>query len=96
MKMHLRVTNADGSAADVTVSAADLVAFESEFNRSVARFQDEFRLTDMYWLAWHASRRFNSSLPEFTDWLEQADPDVEFGDEDSEIVPLESSPPRGE
>jgi len=94
MKMHLRVTNNDGSAADVTVSAADLVAFESEFNRSVAKFQDEFRITDMYWLAWHSLRRRNSALPKFTDWLETLDPEVEFA-EDTAIVPLESSPQLG-
>lgn len=90
MKMQLRVTNSDGSAVDVTVSAADLVAFESEFNRSVAKFQDEFRLTDMYWLAWHSLRRTNHNVGEFSDWIESADPDVEFGDA-SDVVPLESS-----
>lgn len=92
MKMHLRVTNSDGSAVDVTVSAADLVAFEAEFNRSVAKFQDEFRLTDMYWLAWHSLRRTRAGIPAFTEWIETADPDVEFGD-GSDVVPLESSPP---
>jgi hypothetical protein len=95
VKMHLRVTNADGSAADVTVSAADFVGFESTFNRSVAKFQEEFRLTDMYWLAWHSLRRSNPKLPEFTEWIEANDPDVEFSDDTGEIVPLESSPQLG-
>jgi len=95
MKLHLRVTNSDGSAVDVKVSAADLVAFEGQFNRSVAKFQDEFRLTDMYWLAWHSMKRGNPALPDFTDWLEQADPDVEFGDDGNEVVPLESNPSIG-
>lgn len=90
MKMQLRVTNSDGSAVDVTVSAADLVAFESEFNRSVAKFQDEFRLTDMYWLAWHSLRRTNRNVGEFSDWIETTDPDVEFA-ESTDVVPLESS-----
>ena len=31
MKMVLRVSNENGAAADVTVSAVDLVAFEEEF-----------------------------------------------------------------
>ena len=96
MKMHLRIKNGDGSTADVVVSAVDLVAFEERFNRSVAKFQDEFRLTDMYWLAWHSMRRFNKSLPEFDKWLESADPEVEFGDEDTDVVPLESNPSLGE
>ena len=96
MKLHLRVTNSDGSAVDVKVSAADLVAFESEFNRSVAKFQNEFRLTDMYWLAWHSMKRTNPSVPGFMEWLDQADPDVSFGDEDNDVVPLESNPQPSE
>lgn len=96
MKMHLRIKNGDGSTADVVVSAVDLVAFEEKFDRSVARFQDEFRLTDMYWLAWHSLRRFNKSLPEFDKWLESNDPEVEFADGDTDVVPLEISPPHGE
>lgn len=95
MKMHLRITNGDGSTADVTVSAVDLVAFEEKFNRSVAKFQDEFRLTDLFWLAWHSLRRGNKSLPEFEAWLEASDPEVEFADVD-DVVPLESSQPLGE
>jgi hypothetical protein len=95
MKMHLRITNGDGSTADVTVSAVDLVAFEAEFNRSVAKFQDEFRLTDMFWLAWHSLRRSDSSIGDFNEWLGVADPDVEFADGD-EVVPLGSSPQRSE
>lgn len=95
MKMHLRVTNNDGSAVEVTVSAADFVGFESTFNRSVAKFQDEFRLTDMYWLAWHSLRRSNPQVPEFTDWLEANDPDVEFSEESGDVVPLESNPQLG-
>lgn len=96
MKMHLRVTNGDGSAADVTISAADFVAFESKFDRSVAKFQTEFRLTDMYWLAWHSLRRVNRGLPEFEEWLSVNDPAVEFAEGDNDVVPLESNQPLGE
>ena len=94
MKMHLRVTNGDGSAAEVTISAADFVAFESQFNRSVAKFQEEFRLTDMYWLAWHSLRRSDRSLPDFGDWLDKFDPSVEFS-EGEDVVPLERNQPLG-
>lgn len=96
MKMHLRIKNGDGSTADVVVSAVDLVAFEERYNRSVAKFQDEFRITDLYWLAWHSLRRFNKSMPEFDAWLETADPEVMFGDETDGVIPLESNPLRGE
>lgn len=94
MKMNLRVSNNDGSTADVQVSAVDLVAFEDKFDRSVAKFQDEFRLTDMYWLAWHSLKRTNPSIGDFNTWLAESDPDVGFS-ESEEIVPLEKSPSIG-
>lgn len=96
MKMHLRVTNGDGSAADVTISAADFVAFEATFDRSVAKFQHEFRLTDMYWLAWHSLRRSNPRLPDFHEWLSASDPSVEFAEGDTDVVPLGMTPQLGE
>lgn len=96
MKMHLRVTNGDGSAADVTVSAADFVAFEAQFDRSVAKFQTDFRITDLYWLAWHSLQRSSSNVPEFNDWLAKADPSVEFAEGSTDVVPLERNQPLGE
>lgn len=95
MKMHLRVTNGDGSTADVMVSAVDLVAFESKFDKSVTRFQEDFRMTDIYWLAWHTLQRKNKSIGEFEQWLETHEPEVGFGSEDTDIVPLENSPQLG-
>lgn len=95
MKMHLRVTNADGSTADVIVSAVDLVAFENKFDKSVTKFQDDFRMTDIYWLAWHTLHRKDNSIGDFESWLETKDPEVGFGGDDAEIVPLENSPQLG-
>lgn len=90
MKMNLRIKYADGSAAEAKISAADLVAFEAQFSKSVARFQEEFMLTDIYWLAWHSLKRRDKSIGTFEEWLDVTDPTVEFG-EDNEIVPLENN-----
>jgi hypothetical protein len=95
MKMHLRVTNGDGSTADVMVSAVDLVAFEGKFDKSVTRFQEDFRMTDIYWLAWHTIQRKDKSVGDFEQWLETHEPEVEFGGDSGEIVPLENSPQHG-
>jgi hypothetical protein len=87
MKMNLEVTYNDTSATDVTVSVADFVAFESRFDRSVAKFGEEFKLTDMCWLAWHRIAKSDKKAGEFDDWLENVD-SVEFKGAE-EIVPLE-------
>jgi hypothetical protein len=87
MRMNLKVTYADESATDVVVSVADFVAFEEKFDRSVAKFETEFKLTDMCWLAWHRLQRQDKNTKDFNDWLENVE-SVEFvGTE--EIVPLE-------
>jgi hypothetical protein len=91
MKMNLRVQYDDGSTADAVVSAVDLVGFEGKFNKSVAKFQQEFMLTDIYWLAWHSLHRADKSIGEFEQWLEARDPEVVFSDEDNDVVPLENS-----
>lgn len=90
MKMHLAVTYTDGAGADVVVSAPDLVAFEREFDRSVARFESEVRFTDIVWLAWHCLKR-QGKAGEFDAWLETVD-GVEVSDI-SEPVPLDKTAP---
>lgn len=95
MKMNLRVTNGDGSTVDANVSAVDLVAFEAKFDKSVAKFQDDFKITDIYWLAWHTLQRKDKTLGTFEQWLESHEPEVVFGGDDTEIVPLENSPQLG-
>jgi hypothetical protein len=87
MKMNLKVTYNDKSATDVTVSVADFVAFETKFDRSIARFEQEFKLTDMCWLAWHRLHRSDKSIGDFDAWLDGVDA-VEF-EGTEEIVPLE-------
>jgi hypothetical protein len=89
MRMQLQVTYADGSGAEAQVSAPDLVAFEREFDRSVARFESEVRLTDICWLAWH---RLNRAAPvgDFDKWLETVD-SIEVVNAD-EPAPLDKTP----
>jgi hypothetical protein len=93
MRLNLRVTYNDGSAADVTASAADLVAFEQKWDKSVIKFGEDLRMTDLCWLAWHSTKRTKSDTPDFDAWLET----IEFvgAAETAELVPLETSQPTG-
>jgi len=52
-------------------------------------------LTDIYWLAWHTLQRKDKNIGDFEAWLESHEPEVSFGAEDTEIVPLENDPPHG-
>jgi len=68
--INLRVEFLDGSSAECTAIAANLIAFESHFDLSVARLQAEIRLTHMFYLAWHAFKRTGQTTDEFEKWTE--------------------------
>jgi len=68
--INLRVEFIDGSSADVTAIAADLVAFESHFDLSVARLEKEIRLTHLFFLAWNVLRRTGQTSEGFEKWVE--------------------------
>lgn len=92
MQISFAITYLDGSAADTSIaSVADQVAFEREFDRSIANLGNDFRLTDMCWLAWSGLNR-KKAIPDFDTWLVNV-ASVEAGE--SAIVPLETSQPTG-
>ena len=91
MRIALNTSYTDGRPATLAVaSAADLVAFEREFDRSVAKFETELRFTDLCWLAWHALHRTGKTTEPFDVWLDTID-QVAPEDGESAIVPLEST-----
>jgi hypothetical protein len=73
MRINLRVEFTDGNNKDVTCSAKDLVAFEEKYSRSVARFEQEMRLTDLLWLAWHSENRTKATGKDFDSWLDDVE-----------------------
>jgi hypothetical protein len=71
MKIELNVEYADGRKEQVDAVFADFVAFERTWNRSVANFEKEIRLTDLAWLAWHAEKRTRkTTMPFDPQWIE--------------------------
>lgn len=81
MKINLRVEFNSGESKEVTCSAKDLVAFEDKYNRSVAKLETEFRLTDLLWLAWHSEKRTAATKKDFDNWLDDIE-SVTSGDTD--------------
>jgi hypothetical protein len=68
--INLRIEFIDGSSVEVTAIAADLIAFESHFDLSVARLEKEIRLTHLFFLAWRVLKRTGQTKDEFEKWTE--------------------------
>lgn len=67
--INLHIVFNDGSEADVEAVAADMVAFETHFDMSIAKLGDDVRLTHLFWLAWHSQKRTGVAKVEFDSWI---------------------------
>lgn len=70
MRIILRLEFVDGKSKEVTANAADLVAFETEYDVSVSTLSSAPKVTHLLWLAWHSEFRRGETKAEFTDWLD--------------------------
>jgi len=65
----LTVFFADGTEKAVTAVAADLIAFEQHFDKSVSILQNDYRLTYLFYICWHVLKRTGETKQEFDDWI---------------------------
>jgi hypothetical protein len=68
--INLQIVFVDGTTAVVSTTAADLIAFESRFDLSVARLSSEIRLTHLFFIAWHVQHRTKVTELDFEKWTE--------------------------
>jgi alkyl hydroperoxide reductase subunit AhpC len=73
MRIILRLEFVDGKSKEVTASAADLVAFEREFDISVTSLSGDTKFTHLLWLAWHSEKRRKETAQEFDVWVESVE-----------------------
>jgi hypothetical protein len=73
MKINLRILFLDGNTKEITCSASDLVKFEDKFNISVARIQEEVRITHLLFLAWASETRTKATALDFDAWTEKVE-----------------------
>jgi hypothetical protein len=73
MRIVLRLDFVNGTNKDVVASAPDLVAFEREFDLSVASLGGNPKFSHLLWLAWHSEKRRKETSKEFDVWLEEVD-----------------------
>jgi hypothetical protein len=93
MQMKFKVTYNSGDVQEVTAVFADFVMFERTWNKSVAKFGDDIRLTDLAWIAWRAltTRKLTSS-PFEPDWLNSIE-NVDVVSDEEVSAPLEQTQP---
>jgi hypothetical protein len=73
MNFNLLVTLLDGSSQEVSGIAADLVAFEAQFDISVSSLGPGVKITHLLWLAWHVMKRTGTTNLTFDKWVETVD-----------------------
>lgn len=66
----LKIEFADDTTKEVSTSAADLIAFEERFDMSIAQLEKNIRMTHLFFLAWHASKRTGETKDGFEKWVE--------------------------
>lgn len=95
MQLRIGITYLDGSAVDATASTADLVAWERNTSKPLAKLIDERYLGDMLWLAWRVLHRKAQVSLDFDAWLEQVD-SMTLGQSDEDSVPLDEAASTGD
>lgn len=73
MQINLQLEYADTTKKLVVAKAADFVAFETEFNISIAKLEQEVKYTHLLYLAWHAEKRTKATELSFEDWVNQVE-----------------------
>jgi hypothetical protein len=91
MKIGMTVVFNDGNKKNIDAVFADFVAFERTWNRSVTKFEQELRLTDLAWLAWHSEKRRKETGMGFDpDWIGTVS-EIELQEDVEDEVPLEKT-----
>lgn len=68
--LNLDIKLVDGTSTEVTCVASDFVAWEGKFDLSVAKFNQEMKLTHLLFLGWHSLKRTKQTELEFDIWVD--------------------------
>lgn len=72
MKIDLEISYVEGTVKAVSAVAPDLVAFETHFEKSIARLSEPM-FTHLAFLAWSVEKRTKATSLEFMKWVETID-----------------------
>lgn len=68
--LNLQITFTDGKTAETTSTAADFIAFEAHFDKSITSLGSDVRLTYLFFLAYAAQKRTGSTTLTFEEWTD--------------------------
>jgi len=60
----------DGTEKAVTAIAADLIAFEEKFDKSVSALTNDPRITHLFYICWHVLKRTGEEKQDFDKWVQ--------------------------
>jgi hypothetical protein len=66
----LKVAFVDGTEKEISTVAADLIAFETRFDMSIAALEKNVRMTHLFFIAYSALKRQGQTSDEFENWVE--------------------------
>ena len=68
--INLLVEFLDGEIVEVKTVAADYIAFETKFDKSISELANEARMTYLFYLGWHVLKRTKVTELDFEAWSE--------------------------
>lgn len=77
--LNLDIKFVDGTNTQVTAVASDFVAWEAKFDLSVAKFNQDMKLTHLMFLGWNTLRRTKQTDLDFEGWIDSVE-SVSVGD----------------
>jgi hypothetical protein len=91
MKLGLTVHTHDGKKRTAVVQFADCVKYEEVHNISMSKVEEDMKIRDLAWLAWHCEKRNKLHSLDFDSWLETIE-NISIGNESENVIlPLEST-----
>lgn len=94
MKLVLWVYGPDEESRECIAEFVDFVKYEEAHNVSMSKVEQDIKIRDLAWLAWHSEKRRNKTTISFDQWLETVS-NISLDAGEGRIVPLEMTQPTG-
>lgn len=94
MKLVLWIHRSNDESQECVAEFVDFVKYEETHNVSMSKVEQDIKIRDLAWLAWHSEKRRNKTPLDFDKWLETV-ANISLDAGDGQIVPLEKTQPTG-